>query len=238
MVYSIHSHPSPQTKKIKKSKPSRINKYLLVTIPVVFLLGFGSGYLIWGRAPDSPQADPAQETAPVRYTVSTDDDPSLGPEDAPVTIIMFSDYQCVFCQRWYLEVMLPLMQNYEGKIRFVYRDFPLSSIHASATATAEAANCAGEQGKYWDFFNLVFSGYDTLSDETIQKYAISINLDIEKFNQCVSSHKFQAEVEADYSYAAALGVQSTPTFFVNGIPIIGAQPYETFKTLIDQELSD
>lgn len=229
MVYSPHSHASHQTKKIKETKSSRINKYFLVAIPVVFLLGLGVGYIIWGRASESPQAALAQDTAPVRYTVTTDDDPYLGPEDAPVTIIMFSDYQCVFCQRWYLEVMQPLMQNYEGKIRFVYRDFPLSSIHASATATAEAANCASEQGKYWDFFNAVFSGSDTLSDETIQKYANAINLDIEQFNHCVSTHKFQAEVEADYSYAAALGVQSTPTFFVNGIPIIGAQPYETLN---------
>ncbi|MGB8251919.1 MAG: thioredoxin domain-containing protein, partial [Anaerolineaceae bacterium] len=158
--------------------------------------------------------------------------------DAPVTIIMFSDYQCSFCQKWYLEVMQPLMQNYEGKIRFVYRDFPLSTIHASATATAEAANCAGDQGKYWDFFDAVFSGTDTLSDETIQQYATAINLDIDLFNQCLATHKYQDEVEADFSYAAALGVQSTPTFFINGILVIGARPYAVFKSLVDQELSN
>jgi len=240
MVYSPRSDPTRRMNKTKKIKPSSTSKYLYFAIPMVFMLGLGLGYLIWGRAGDTSQtnSDQETETAPVRYTVTTDDDPYIGPMDAPVTIIMFSDYQCTFCQKWYLEVMQPLMQNYEGKIRFVYRDFPLSTIHASATTTAEAANCAGDQGKYWDFFDAVFSGTDPLSDETIQQYATAISLDIDLFNQCLSTHKYQDEVEADFSYAAALGVQSTPTFFVNGIPVVGAQPYAVFKSLVDQELSN
>lgn len=235
MVYSPRSNHSHRMNKVNKSKSTSSHKYFYLTIPLVFLLGFGLGYLVWGRVGDSSKAT---ETAQKRYTVSTDDDPYLGPVDAPVTIIMFSDYQCTFCQKWYLEVMHPLMQNYEGKIRFVYRDFPLSTIHASASIVAEAADCAGDQMKYWNFFDAVFSGSDELNDETIQKYANSINLDINLFNQCLSTHKYQGEVEADFSYAAALGVQSTPTFFVNGIPVIGAQPYEVFKSLVDQELSN
>ncbi len=104
--------------------------------------------------------------------------------------------------------------------------------------TAEAANCAGDQDKYWDFFNAVFSGSDPLNDQTIQNYATAINLDLVLFNQCLSTHKYQEEVEADFSYAASMGIQSTPTFFVNGIAVIGAQPYSVFKSLIDQELSN
>ncbi len=240
MVYSPRSNFSRRTKKIDKKKPSPFNRFLYFVFPLIFMLGLGLGYLIWGISGNSQQVNDAQATkeTPVRYSVETDDDPFIGPSNAPVTIIMFSDYQCTFCQKWYLEVMQPLMQNYEGRIRFVYRDFPLSTIHASATTTAEAANCAGDQDKYWAFFEAVFSGTDTLSDVTIQKYATAINLDLDQFNQCLSTHKYQAEVEADFSYAAALGVQSTPTFFVNGIPVVGAQPYAVFKSLVDQELSN
>jgi protein-disulfide isomerase len=239
MVYSPHSYSSSNPRKSQKYSPPKTSKILFFVIPSIFLFGLGVGYLIWGLDGSPSEAGTAQatETEPVRYTISIDDDPFLGPENAPVTLIMFSDYQCTYCQKWYIEVFIPLMKTYEGKIRFVYRDFPLSSIHASATTTAEAANCAGDQEKYWAFFNAVFSSSDPLNDTTIQNYATAINLDLELFNQCLSTHKYQAEVEADFSYAAALGVQSTPTFFINGRAVIGAQPYSVFKTLVDQELS-
>lgn len=237
MVYSPRSNSSRQLHKANRNK--KLPQIVYFALPVVFLFGLGVGYLVWGIGNESKQVNniEAREATPVRYNVSVDDDPYLGPINAPVTIIMFSDYQCPFCQKWYLEVLQPLMQNFKGKIRFVYRDFPLSSIHASATLTAEAADCASDQGKYWEYFNAVFSGTDSLSESTIQKYATAINLDLDLFNQCLSSRKYKDEVEGDYSYATALGVQSTPTFFVNGIPVIGAQPYQVFENLVSQELS-
>ncbi|MBN2258278.1 MAG: thioredoxin domain-containing protein [Anaerolineaceae bacterium] len=187
-------------------------------LPFVFLLGFGLGFLVWGRGGVDNQAEAAQnndEEALMRYDISVDDDPYIGPLDAPVTIIMFSDYQCYYCQKWYLEVFGLLMQTYEGQIRFVYRDFPLTGIHDSANAAAEAANCAGDQGKYWDYFNKVYSSTTQLNSTAIHNYASEISLDLEEFTQCLSSNKYTDEVKADLAYAIALGVQSTPTFFVN-----------------------
>jgi protein-disulfide isomerase len=238
MVYSPQSRLPRQTQKDKKAKNTRGSTVFFFALPIAMLVGLGIGYLIWGRDGSASKTAVADESqgAPVRYDVSVDDDPFLGSKDAPVTIIMFSDYQCVYCQKWYTEVFTPLMQNYPGKIRFVYRDFPLSTIHPSATTAAEAADCAGDQNKYWDFFNAIFTGTEKLSDQSIQTYASAIQLDMESFNQCLSSHKYKNEVEADFSYAADLGVQSTPTFFVNGIAVIGAQPYQVFSSLVEQEL--
>ncbi len=209
-------------------------------LPLAILVGLGIGYLFWGQGVDSTKTAVAGETQEeaVRYDVSVDDDPFLGPEDAPVTIIMFSDYQCVYCQKWYGQTLKPLLNDYPNQIRFVYRDFPLSSIHPTATSAAEAANCAGDQNKYWEFFDELFSSTETLGDQAIQNHAIAIGLEMDPFNQCLSSHKYQSEVEADFAYAANLGVQSTPTFFVNGLAVVGAQPYSVFSSLVDQELGN
>jgi protein-disulfide isomerase len=240
MVYSPQSRFPHQTRKEKKQKNTRGSTVFFFAIPLAILVGLGIGYIIWGRAGNATQTAITDESqgAAVRYDVSVDDDPYLGPKDAPVTIIMFSDYQCVYCQKWYTDVFKPLMQNYPGAIRFVYRDFPLSTIHTSATIAAEAADCAGDQNKYWDFFNAIFTGTEKLNDQSIQMYATAIQLDMDSFNQCLSSHKYKNEVEADFSYAAGLGVQSTPTFFVNGLAVIGAQPYQVFSSLVEQELGN
>lgn len=239
MVYSPQSSSHRHTRN-DKQKNTRGSTVFFFAIPAALLLGLAIGYIIWGRGGNAAQPVVADESqvAPVRYDVSVDDDPYMGPKDAPVTIIMFSDYQCVYCQKWYAEVFKPLIQNYPGKIRFVYRDFPLSTIHPSATAAAEAANCAEDQNKYWEFFNAVFTGTENLSYQSIQTYASAIQLDMDSFNQCLSSHKYRSEVEADFSYAAALGVQSTPTFFVNGLAVVGAQPYQVFSSLVEQELGN
>lgn len=240
MVYS--PQPKASRKDHKNSKPrNTISRPLFFAmLPLAILIGLGVGYLFWGQDLDSTKTAAAGEAQedPVRYDVSVDDDPFLGPEDAPVTIIMFSDYQCVYCQKWYGQTLKPLLNDYPNQIRFVYRDFPLSSIHPSATSAAEAANCAGDQNKYWEFFDELFSSTETLGDQAIQNHALAIGLDMDPFNVCLTSHKYQSEVEADFTYAANLGVQSTPTFFVNGLAVVGAQPYSVFSSLVDQELGN
>ncbi len=225
-----------------ESANRRANLFL-VLIPVGFILGIALGYLIWGsnlsgtaQGNGNAQTIDDQAAQNTRYDVSVDDDPSLGPANAPVTIIEFSDYQCPYCEKWNQEVFGQLIQDYGSNVRFVYRDFPLSG-HAEAQPAAEAADCAGEQGKYWDFHNKLFSGQQSLGQAAYQQYAGDIGLDLTKFNECVSSRRFQQEVEADLNYAMKLGVSSTPTFFINGRPLIGAQPYASFKQVIDQELS-
>lgn len=235
MVYSPQTSNKHSAQVQKKKNKGSVFPLLWVLLPVIFIVGLSTGYLIWGQEKDTPSQESNESVA--RYDVSVDDDPSLGPANAPVTIIMFSDYQCGYCKKWYQEVFQPLMQNYSGSIRFVYRDFPLYSIHPSAGSTAEAADCAGDQDKYWEFFTAVFNDSGQLDSLAIQNYGQSIGLEMEEFNQCLSSRKYQSEVEKDYSYAAALGIQSTPTFFINGIALIGAQPYQVFATVIEQELS-
>jgi protein-disulfide isomerase len=240
MVYSPQTRSSNRKQKKTKARNMLSTKVFIMTLPLAILVGVGIGYLLWGQSTDTPQTAGAAENqeAAVRYDVSVDDDPYLGPANAPVTIIMFSDYQCVYCQKWYFETLQPLLKNYPDKIRFVYRDFPLSTIHTSATLAAEAANCAGDQGKYWDFFDALFTGKETLGEQAIQNYADTIQLDMDKFNLCLTSHVYQSEVEADFAYAANLGVQSTPTFFVNGLAVVGAQPYQVFSSLVEQELGN
>jgi protein-disulfide isomerase len=188
-----------------------------VLLPLTFIVGLSVGYLFWGRRPAvaqpqaAAQAQQQDQQNVQRYDVPVDDDPALGPANAPITIIEFSDYECPYCRRWHTEVFNQLRQEYGDKIRFVYRDFPLSSIHPDAEPAAEAANCANEQGAFWQYHDLLFSGID--------------------------SGRYSQEVQADYQYASQLGVRSTPTFFINGLPVVGAQPYDVFKQVIDQELA-
>jgi protein-disulfide isomerase len=219
--------PTPR----KKSKP--LSPYLHLFIPVAFVLGLGSGYLLW-----SPKAAPvaAGTAGTQRVTVSTDGDPSIGPTDAPVTVVEFSDYQCPYCQTWYQQTFDQLMANYPDKIRFVYRDLPLPG-HPESLPAAEAANCAGEQGAYWKFHNDLFSGQFQLGRAAYEQYAADLGLDTAAFTACLDDHHTQAEVKADALDATRLGLTGTPSFVINGRILIGALPFEQFKAIIDEELA-
>jgi protein-disulfide isomerase len=172
-----------------------------------------------------------------RYDVPIDDDPVLGSEQAEITLIEFSDYECPFCRRWHQEVFDKIREDYPEQVRFVYRDFPLTSLHPNAVPAAEAANCANEQEAFWEFNEKLFKGEEALSEELYIQYAQELELDAEVFEECIADGRYNEEVMADYQYASTLGVQSTPTFFLNGIPLVGAQPYEVFKEVIEQELA-
>jgi protein-disulfide isomerase len=239
--------------------PSAITFSPLVAglIVVAFVLGLGVGYLAWGMTASAPTDDAiaaavqetlvaqsaaraAQAEAPQnvkRYDVPVDDDYILGPEDAPITLIEFSDFQCPYCSKWYAETFSQLLETYPGQIRFVYRDFPLTSIHPEALPAAEAANCAGEQGKYYEYHNSLFSNKYQLGSESYPQYASELSLDTNKFEECLNSDRQKQEVMDDLQWASELGIQSTPTFFINGIPLVGAQPFESFQQVIDLELA-
>jgi protein-disulfide isomerase len=224
----------------------RTHLYALL-IPLAFVVGLSVGYLFWGRSPaqmavagPQPQAvatDAIEAQQIKRYDVPEADNPAVGPVGAPITIIEFSDYQCPFCGKWYDEVWSRLKTDYAGKVRFVYRDFPLFSLHSEAGPAAEAAECAGDQNKYFEFHDLLFSNQNNLGQATYEKYASQIGLDMTRFKECLTTGKYKPEISSDYEFASNLGVNSTPTFFVNGIPVVGAQPYEVFKQLIDKELA-
>jgi len=215
----------------KKNKP--LPAFVHLFIPVAFILGLGSGYLLWGQ-PVTPVA--AVVAGVQRVNVSTEGDPSIGPEDAPVTIVEFSDYQCPYCQSWYLQTFDRLMAYYPDQIRFVYRDLPLPG-HPESLPAAEAANCAGEQGAYWKFHNALFSGKYTLGRAAYEQYAAALELDRAAFTTCLDDHRTQDEVMADAADATSLRLTGTPSFVINGRILIGALPFEDFKTIIDEELA-
>src|SRR5574340_928408 len=160
--------------------------------------------------------------------------PSRGPHDAPITIVEFSDYQCPYCVRAEPTVK-DLMAAYPGKIRLVYRDYPLPS-HELAPKAAEAAHCAGDQDKYWEMHDRLFASNGKLSVSDLKAYAREVGVDGAKFDKCLDSGEKGSVVALHQKAGETAGVSGTPAFFVNGRLISGAQPIEAFKTIIDQEL--
>lgn len=230
----------------------RSHFYSVLSI-LTFFAGILVGYVVWGTDL-LPQLGPSSETAaqangpvveaPVvtaepeytRYDIPIDGAYALGPADAPITIVEFSDYQCPFCKRWHAEVYDDLLAAYPGKIKFVHRNLPLTSIHPDAQSAAEAALCAGEQNAYWQFHDKLLSN-DLLGNSAYTQYAQELNLDMTAFDACVTTQKYKATVQADSDFALNMGVRSTPTFFINGLAIVGAQPIDIFKQVIDKELA-
>lgn len=162
-------------------------------------------------------------------------DPVLGPATAPVTIVEFSDFQCPFCQR-VSPTLKRVRDAYGDRVRIVWKDFPLTSIHPQAFKAAEAAQCAHEQGKFWEYHDRLFGNQQALQVESLKKYAADAGLDAAKFGSCLDTAKYAERVQAQMGVGAGLGVNSTPAVFINGRLLSGAQPYETFVTVIDEEL--
>jgi protein-disulfide isomerase len=172
---------------------------------------------------------------PPRFDVAASG-PALGPENAPVTIIEFSDYQCPFCKRAE-PTMQQVAARYPDKVRIVYRHFPLDSIHPLARPAAEAAACAEEQGKFWEFHELVWEATPDLGPARLTEMAKTLALDTEAFGTCVDERHFKDRVEQDLTEGQAAGVNGTPAFFVNGIPLSGARSIDDFVRLIESELA-
>ena len=160
--------------------------------------------------------------------------PSRGPADAKVTIVEFSDFQCPFCGREY-PVIEKLMKDYDGKVRLVFRHYPLD-FHPFAEKAAEAGACAADQGKFWELHDKMFTNQGKLAVEDLKGYAKSVGVDAAKFDQCLDSGEKKPAVEDDQKAGTEAGVSGTPAFFINGIFINGAQPYDQFKQTIDREL--
>ncbi len=171
---------------------------------------------------------------PPLVEVSADDDPYKGSVNAPVTLIEFSDFQCPYCRR-VQSVLNRLMSTYEGKLKLVYRDFPLRRIHPEAQKAAEAAQCANEQGAFWPYHDRLFTTTD-LGTEHLKRYAVELGLDAGPFNACLDSGKYYQEVQDDMDDAIAVGVNAAPSFFVNGLLINGAVSYERFVQMVELAL--
>jgi len=238
--------------------------FYAVLVVLAFAVGILMGYVVWGRAPAAPlvvtqvaapQPQPQAAATPtlerVQYSVPVEGFPSLGPQDAPITIVEFSDYQCPYCSRWHEDTYQQVLDAYPGQIRFVYRNFPLS-FHQNAMMSAQAALCAGDQDQYWAYHDKLFTEKALVNNaegtalgvESYVGFAADLALDIATFEACLTSEKYKEAVQADVAFAGGLppengqpAVSGTPTFFINGRRLVGAYPLASFKQIIDEQLA-
>lgn len=227
--------------------------FYAVLLVLAFFAGILIGFVAWGPVsvagqttasnPSAPLASGIQapvQTAPpqyVRYDIPAEGSPSLGPKDAPIVIVEFSDYQCPFCKRFHDETLQPLLAAYPGHIRFVYRHLPLASIHSEAFPAAVASMCAYEQNAFWQYHDRMFENQNRLGREFYVQISSDLGLDSMAFEECLNLEKYKDVIQKDLDFAIDLGVSSTPTFFINGLAVVGAQPLEVFKQVIDKELA-
>ena len=160
--------------------------------------------------------------------------PVRGPANAPVEVVEFSDFQCPYCQRA-APTVAQVLSTYGDRIHLVYRHYPLPN-HPNARPAAEAAACAGEQDKFWPYYDKLFANQSRLNTADLKQHAADLAVDTAKFNNCVDSHKYKSIVEADIQAGQDVGVDGTPAFFINGRMLSGAQPFDAFKRIIDEEL--
>jgi protein-disulfide isomerase len=161
----------------------------------------------------------------------TSDDPNLGSPEAKVVIVVFEDFQCPFCRK-NQEDLKKIVETYGDKVFLIFRDFPIPSVHPEAEAAAEAANCAFQQGKFWEYHDQLFARQDELSARTYNQIAETLGLDISAFNRCVNTKAYSKEIEADVKAGQDLGVIGTPTFFINGQMFPGVLTYDFMDKVI------
>lgn len=236
----------------KPSSGSTVNKWtawaaaiqIVLLLVVIFQLNGLGKATIQGAAVGLPAAGaPSGGNAPapsptVDMEALVDDDAVLGDDDADVTIVEFSDYECPFCGRFYSQTLPEIKKNYidTGKVKLIYRDFPLG-FHQQAQKAAEAAECAGEQDKYYEMHDLLFTDGVQGGVTSFKQFASQIGLDTGKFNDCLDSGKMVSEIRKDLADGSAAGVQGTPAFFINGVEVSGAQPFQVFQQIIDGQLA-
>ena len=200
---------------------------------------------------DTMLTNPESNTGDAVVTISADDDPVMGDDNAPVIIIEFSDFQCPFCARFHAETLPLIKENYidTGKVKFVYRDFPIQNIHPNAVPAAVASECAHEQDRYWEYHDSLFENINRWGPlgaaealEEFKTYAVNLNLDEASFNECLDTGRYIGEVSMDYADGVSYEITSTPSFLIGNeqtgyFLISGARPYEQFQFAIEQILS-
>jgi len=188
-------------------------------------------------------ARPGQPQQPVRpqgpdpakvYGYPLGDSPAKGPSDAWVTLVEISDFQCPYCSR-VVPTLKELKEKYANDLRIVYKYNPLP-FHNRAKPAAKAAECAREQGKFWEMHDALFAGQKDLEDQSLENYAKSVGADVGKWKACYASNKYDSRIDADQSLSGTFGARGTPAFFINGRFLSGAQPATAFQAVIDEEL--
>jgi len=254
-----HAHTSHENHAPKEHKPAvvasktttgdkdKVHRYLLwaAVIQIVLLIYIASqiggvSTLTGGTVvvDDQPTVNNPPPSAPVDMESLIDDDAIKGDPNAPVTIVEFSDFECPFCGRFYSQTLSEIDEKYikTGKVKFVYRDFPLS-FHPQAQKSAEAAECAGEQDKFYEMHDLLFENGVQGGVSAFKGFASEIGLDTAEFNECLDSGEMESEVKKDFLDGQKAGIQGTPGFIINGKLVSGAQPFSVFEQIIEAELS-
>lgn len=169
-----------------------------------------------------------------RYKIQTEGYPSIGPENAPIVIVEFSDFNCQYCGLFARTTLPVLMSKYSQEIRFVYRHAPFGP--ASSFDAAQASMCAYDQDRFWEYHDPLFGNQAPLGAELYREIAVRLELDIPAFNGCLDNNDYMDLIEADLEFARTTGILGTPTFFINRLELVGAQPIEVFTDVIDAEL--
>ncbi|MBN1965427.1 MAG: DsbA family protein [Anaerolineae bacterium] len=239
-------------------EPDRSTLYFIVTAIAFFVIGYGVAWFSFNTALTAQNdlldttvrqavsealsnidlnAVAGDESAqePAILEVSVDDDPAIGPEDAPIVVVEFSDYRCPYCARFHEQTLYPLLEQYEGQIRLVYRDFPV----VGGEQAALASECADDQGMFWEYHDLLFENQQSLSSESaLVELASQLDLDIDEFTTCLTDSVHEPEIEGDFADAVSYGLRGTPSFFINGRLLVGAQPLSAFTAVIDDLLAE
>lgn len=239
--------------KLKGGKPMEKNKLLIVLVAVTLFLtalnlyatmnlyinlGIIAKKMMARQPANLPFPAANRPPAPVgRQKVSLGGAIVKGSEKAPVTLVEFSDYQCPFSGLFFRQTLPQIEKNYikTGKVKMVFRNYPLPG-HQNAQKAAEASECAGEQGKFWEYHDTIFENQKAIGITELKKYAKDLGLDVKKFNECLESGKMAAKVQNDFKEGGKYGVSGTPSFFINGVKVDGAQPYSEFEKVIEKEL--
>ncbi len=213
---------------------------LMVTVVLLLASAFASFYFvlggsITGMAPSGPGSDDGSGV----LQGQDGGDYFMGSPDAPVTMIEYSDFQCPYCGRFVSETFPQIEQNYidTGEAKLIFKQFPLP-FHSNAQSAAEAAECAGEQGKFWEMHDKLFGNQASLGRDSYIAWAGQLGLNVAAFQDCIDSSRYSAQIAADMQDGQSAGVSGTPSFVINGALVVGAQPYSVFQQAIDQALSE
>ena len=220
------------------------NSRWLLALTLGLVVGGGSIFAVTRQAPTidvppRPTSPGPVEAAPYDHVrVDYEGHPYRGPADARVTVVEFTDYECPFCARYFRQVYPTLLTEYGDRIRYVIRNYPLTSIHAHAAKAAEAAECAADQDKFWEYHDVLYPRQASLDLPNLKQYAAELGLDGDRFAACLDSGEKAEIVAADVRDGRAYGLNGTPTFFINGRKLVGAQPLAVFESYIERALQE
>lgn len=237
-----------ENKQEKKQQPKSKTKFLGISIIVASVILGGSliyaaqtlsGLVLTKQDVDKEtEQGTATEVQDIKAALEvTKSDHVRGESNAAVTLVEFSDFQCPFCSRFHPTVT-QILDEYSDEVRWVYKHFPLDALHPQARPSAEASECAAEQGKFWEFGDALFENQSGLSSDYYTELARDLGLNLDQFNKCASTRKYKDKIEADYQLGIRLGVRGTPATFVNGELLVGAVPYSSMKGAIEKALAN